>query len=59
MAAESQISSDSRKSDNSEILHELFQLPSKYAHFVRGDRVQFGTRQYGSLYQKVPTLGVN
>jgi hypothetical protein len=39
MAAESQIGSDSRKSDNSEILDELFQLPSKYAHFVRREMV--------------------
>jgi len=39
MAAENQIDSSSRKSDNSEILDELFQLHSKYAHFVRGERV--------------------
>ena len=48
--------SDSHKANNSEILHELLQLPSKYAHFVRGDRVYLGTRYHASLDQGVPTL---
>jgi hypothetical protein len=58
-AIENQIGSNSRKSDDSEILHELFHLPSKYAHFVFGDWAYLGTRHHSSLYETVPTHGVN
>lgn len=54
-----QIGSDSRQSDNLEILHELFHLPSKYARFVFGDWAYLGTRHHTSLYQTVPPLGVD
>ena len=58
-AVENQIDSNSRQSDDSEILHELFHLPSKYAHFVFGDWAYLGTLQYASLYETVPTFGVD
>jgi len=54
-----QTGSDRRKSDNSEIFHELFHLLSKYLLFVFGDWVYLGTRHYASRYQTAPILGVN
>jgi len=47
------------KSNNAEILHELFHLLSKYALFVFGDFAYMSTRPYASLYQPIPALAIN